>query len=224
MNKFGGILMIPTVTERPISLRERQRQEREALILAEAERMLGERGYHDLVMEELAERVGIGKGTIYLHFPKKEDLVRAIIERGMERMTLQLEALASDTAQSAETRLRAIVVKLMEGKDKWVHIMSAQVRQELMESLREHTRVRELRTRLLGVVSGVIEEGKVNGEFDPSVSTPVAAIGPFSMMSFTETTRVLETFNLDRVALTEAILHLYFRGLKIRPEEKEERA
>ncbi len=50
------------------SHRERQRAEREVLILNEAERVLSEHGYHELIMEQLADRVGIAKGTIYLHF------------------------------------------------------------------------------------------------------------------------------------------------------------
>ncbi|MFL5699301.1 MAG: helix-turn-helix domain-containing protein, partial [Ktedonobacteraceae bacterium] len=59
----------------PRTLKERQRQEREALILQAAEEVLIEKGYHEMSMDEIAARVGISKGTVYLHFASKEDLV-----------------------------------------------------------------------------------------------------------------------------------------------------
>ncbi|MGH2390317.1 MAG: TetR/AcrR family transcriptional regulator, partial [Chloroflexota bacterium] len=84
-----------------LSLRERQRAEREHLILDEAEKLLSEEGYEGLVMERLAERVGISKGTIYQHFDKKEDLFGAIILRGLQRMDEQLTRHLADGAQPA---------------------------------------------------------------------------------------------------------------------------
>lgn len=54
------------------SLKEKQRKERELLILEAAEEVMIEKGYHETSMEEIAARVGIAKGTVYLHFPSKE--------------------------------------------------------------------------------------------------------------------------------------------------------
>ncbi len=71
---FRGDAMMQPVTA-PRSLKEKQRQEREALILQAAEEVLMEKGYHETSIDEIAARVGIAKGTVYLHFPSKEDLV-----------------------------------------------------------------------------------------------------------------------------------------------------
>ena len=38
-------------------------------------RLLARYGYRKLTMDDLASEVGIGKGTIYLYFRSKEDLV-----------------------------------------------------------------------------------------------------------------------------------------------------
>src|SRR5712692_7340143 len=67
------------------SLKEKQRQEREALILQAAEEVLMENGYYEMSMDEIAMRVGIAKGTVYLHFPSKEDLVIAFFKLSMGR-------------------------------------------------------------------------------------------------------------------------------------------
>src|SRR5579859_7771289 len=94
-----------------LSLKERQRREREALILQAAEDVFIEKGYYDTSMEEIAMRVGIAKGTVYLHFPSKEALVVAILTRDMEIFLAELEVvLASE--QTAHAKL-ATFLKFM---------------------------------------------------------------------------------------------------------------
>ncbi len=74
------------------SLKERQRQERAALILQAAEEVLAEKGYHETSMDEIAARVGVAKGTVYLHFPSKEDLVFALFEQELVILTVWMPA------------------------------------------------------------------------------------------------------------------------------------
>src|SRR6267154_3540256 len=93
---FHGDAMMQQVTA-PRSLKEKQRQERETLILQAAEEVLMEKGYHETSIDEIAARVGIAKGTVYLHFPSKEDLVIAIFERDMQQLLQYI-----DTAMSTD--------------------------------------------------------------------------------------------------------------------------
>ena len=74
-----------SVADGPRSLKDRQREERERLILEAAEELLAEKGYHEMSIDEIATRVGVSKGTVYLHFPSKEELVLAQLVRGMQR-------------------------------------------------------------------------------------------------------------------------------------------
>src|SRR5207302_11280988 len=89
----GGATMQPLTA--PRSLKEKQRQEREALILQAAEEVLTEKGYYETSIDEIAARVGIAKGTVYLHFPSKEDLVVAIFEGNVQKMSQAVEAILS---------------------------------------------------------------------------------------------------------------------------------
>src|SRR5262252_3251057 len=97
-----------SVADGPRSLKDRQREERERLILEAAEELLAEKGYHEMSIDEIAARVGVSKGTVYLHFPSKEELVLAFLGRGMRRFieeaTAALNASASPTA-----RLRSLM-------------------------------------------------------------------------------------------------------------------
>src|SRR5947208_14875021 len=84
----------------PRSLKEKQRQEREALILQTAEEVLMEKGYYETSIDEIAARVGIAKGTVYLHFPSKEDLVIAIFERDMKKLLQYIDTAMSSALTS----------------------------------------------------------------------------------------------------------------------------
>ena len=75
------------------SLKERQREERERLILQEGETLILEKGYNDTSMDDIATRVGVSKGTLYLHFASKDDLLLAIIETNLRAFTESMNAI-----------------------------------------------------------------------------------------------------------------------------------
>src|SRR6266704_2446726 len=102
----GGAMMQPVTT--PRSLKEKQRGEREALILLAAEEVLMEKGYYETSIDEIAAHVGIAKGTVYLHFLSKEDLVVAIFERDIKKFEEHIETIMS-SALTARGKLEAIL-------------------------------------------------------------------------------------------------------------------
>src|ERR1700738_5708389 len=93
------------------SLKEKQRQERENLILQAAEEVLLEKGYYETSMDEIAARVGIAKGTLYLHFARKEDLVFALLERELHTVLLMVEH-ANTMEGNAQEKLAFILNSL----------------------------------------------------------------------------------------------------------------
>jgi AcrR family transcriptional regulator len=50
-------------------------------ILDAAERLLARYGYRKMTMDDLAREAGIGKGTKYLHFPSKQEVVLCSIDQ-----------------------------------------------------------------------------------------------------------------------------------------------
>ena len=79
------------------------------LILNAVDGLLAKFGYKKMTMEDVAKQVGIGKGTIYLHFPSKEELVLAHIDRIAETVVRKLQELAG-SADPVERRLRRMLV------------------------------------------------------------------------------------------------------------------
>ena len=61
------------------------RAERERQIVDAAVAVFGERGYAEVSMEQVAERVGVTKPVLYTHFGSKEGLLLAAIARARSR-------------------------------------------------------------------------------------------------------------------------------------------
>ncbi len=82
------------VTQRPrgrpadLALRKR----REEQILDAAARLFAQRGYDQANTQELADRLGVGKGTLYRYFPSKRELFLAAVDRGMRRLRAYVDA------------------------------------------------------------------------------------------------------------------------------------
>ncbi len=67
-----------------LSRKERERQQREGLIVETARGMMAAQGYLGLNMDRLAEQVEYSKGTLYQHFKTKEDLILAVAVDAMD--------------------------------------------------------------------------------------------------------------------------------------------
>lgn len=78
--------MDSSLENRPLGLRDRQKQEREHRIVRAAEKLFARKGYSDVAMEDVAARAGLAVGTIYNYFPSKSALLLAIVRRETESL------------------------------------------------------------------------------------------------------------------------------------------
>jgi TetR/AcrR family transcriptional regulator, fatty acid metabolism regulator protein len=64
-------------------------------ILGAAEGVFANKGYHDALVDEIADQVALSKGGIYFHFPSKEDLFFSVLDRLADRLVAKAEQAAS---------------------------------------------------------------------------------------------------------------------------------
>jgi TetR/AcrR family transcriptional regulator of autoinduction and epiphytic fitness len=84
------------------SFRQRVLQAREDAIVASVNRLLAEKGFESMTVDEVAADVGIAKASLYKHFPSKEALAAAAMVRVLDR------ALAFIDQQAAQDNVRPI--------------------------------------------------------------------------------------------------------------------
>lgn len=87
-------------------------------ILETAYELFSRRGIRDVGIDEVIERAGVAKASLYRHFPSKDELVIAFLERREERWTVAwVEAEARRRGRKPEEQLLAI----FELFDEWFH-------------------------------------------------------------------------------------------------------
>jgi AcrR family transcriptional regulator len=78
-------------------------------LLDTAYELFSRRGIRDVGIDEVIERAGVAKRTLYRHFPSKDDLVLAFLERREQRWTIGwVEAEARRRGSTPEAQLLAI--------------------------------------------------------------------------------------------------------------------
>src|SRR5687768_7977907 len=77
-------------------------------ILDATDRLLARYGYKKMTIDDLAKEVGIGKGSVYLHFTSKEEIVLSHIDRIIEQLKGKLAAIA-ESEEKPEERLRKML-------------------------------------------------------------------------------------------------------------------
>jgi AcrR family transcriptional regulator len=68
-----------------VSFKTQMLQAREDAIIRIASRLLADKGFEAMTVDEVAASVGIAKASLYKHFSSKEDLAAAAMVRVMER-------------------------------------------------------------------------------------------------------------------------------------------
>ena len=151
-------------------------QKRQA-ILAQAIATFAEEGFRHADVQVIADRAGVGKGTVYRYFGNKEDLFWASTFEVLKRLEEHLLA-AMEGIEGALARLRAVsgaYGEFFESNPQYLEIF-VQERAEFRGSAPEsHI---EYQKNLIDSFSGVIEEGIAAGELRPvAVRKTIIALG-----------------------------------------------
>jgi AcrR family transcriptional regulator len=97
-----------------VSFREQVLRAREDAILATVNRLLAEKGYDTMTVDEVAADVGIAKASLYKHFTSKEELAAAAMIRVLDRALAYIESLAARPAATPLEQLKAVARWTME--------------------------------------------------------------------------------------------------------------
>jgi TetR/AcrR family fatty acid metabolism transcriptional regulator len=206
-------MMQPKTT--PRSLKEKQRQEREALILKAAKDVLMEKGYHETSIDEIAARVGIAKGTVYLHFPSKEELVLAIFERDMQQLLQSIDSTMVSTLTARE-KIEAIF-DLMHGgiMSKRMQLLISISNSDGLKHLlvEKKSYLREIWDQLSARLNSLFEEGKAEGDFDSALPAKVMLSAFYSLLSPKSYDRLTTEGQMSGEEVAKNLKRIYFNGI-----------
>lgn len=87
-------------------------EERKNEILNAADTLFGQKGFDGTSTNDILEKVGIARGTLYHHFKSKEDIMDALIDRYAVRLLDRAQAVALDKSIPVIERIIRVVMAL----------------------------------------------------------------------------------------------------------------
>ena len=148
---------------------------RDALLDA-TDRLLARYGYRKMTIDDLAREVGIGKGSVYLHFSSKEEIVLSHIDRIIDRLKTRLRTIA-EKRSGADVRLCDMLVERVVYRFDSVQHYSQSLN-DLLSFVRP--KLLERRKRYFNeearILAGVITEGQEAGIFAKGNAVDLAQV------------------------------------------------
>jgi TetR/AcrR family transcriptional regulator, regulator of autoinduction and epiphytic fitness len=118
------------------SFKQIQFESREKAILEATNRLLSDKGYEQMVMDDIAAEVGIAKGSLYRHFQSKEDLAAAVMLQLLKQTHAMLKTFADGRPEvkQLEALLDWILRARLKGQVPHLPSASIQLREALMSN------------------------------------------------------------------------------------------
>lgn len=186
------------------------------LILDAADRLLARYGYKKMTMDDIAREVGIGKGTIYLHFRSKEEIALARVDRVVGRLTERLREIARSGSPAAERLRRMLLERVLFRFDSVQHYTESLA--DVLEAIRPALLARHDRhfEEEALVFSALLKEGKNSGEFvfeDGKATAHALLLATNALLPYSLSTRELGE-RKDVEAQVARIAELLINGLR----------
>ncbi|WP_298352523.1 TetR/AcrR family transcriptional regulator [Rhodoblastus sp.] len=185
-------------------------------IRAAALDLFAQKGFSATRLDDVAAAAGVAKGTIYLYFPSKQDLLEAIVASTIGATLTQVEqAIAASPAPASE------LLRLM-GRAMALGVQDPERRQVLHLVLSEGARFpaiaqfyhREIISRGMSLIRAIIAKGLGSGEFisDEPARFPQLFIAP-ALVAAIWSVVFARIEPLDANAMMEAHVELLLRAL-----------
>lgn len=151
-----------------LTRKQREIQEREVQILRLARPIMLREGYQALSMDRLATLMEYAKGTLYNHFPNKEEIVLALAVESME-LRLQMFEAASVASSVSRERLMAVgaACELYTQScadhfaiEDWIR--NATIWEK--SSAKRQDLIRQCEAQCMSIVAGIVRDAVAHGE------------------------------------------------------------
>ena len=205
-------------THRPGPVRQRRKEQRPGEIIDAALHEFAGHGFAATRLEDVAERAGVTKGTIYFYFKDKEELFKAAARSSLIPALKEIETLSLDFEGSAEDLLRAhfrAVYLLLVKNPRARQIMRLLIAEGPQFPELVNFYYRDVISRGLSVLRRVIERGVARHEFRKTRVTefPQVIFGPV-VAAMIWTLLMFDKKPLDFDAYARAHVDLVLNGLK----------
>src|SRR5271157_2039355 len=152
-------------------------------IVSAAAKVFRTKGYHAATVRDIADEVGLLKGSLYHHFDSKEELLYLVVKEPIAQMYRTMAEIAAADGRATDKLRRAISAHLEAFDRHYPH---------LFVYLRERESVKRRFREMIGFSpkeyercwQQILRDGIENGEFRPDLDIRVASYGLLGMLNW----------------------------------------
>jgi len=197
--------------------RRRRKAARPGEITAAALACFAERGFAATRLDDVARRAGVTKGTLYLYFPNKEELFKAVVRQAIVPHLVRGEAMVEHGKGSVQAALAGLI-------HQWSKVMATSASAIPKIVLAEAGNfpdiarfyLQEVVHRGLRLFARLLKSGVGRGEFRAMDidNTPMCIVAPLILaMVWQHSFQPYDHRPIDPAALSRALLQLLAHGL-----------
>ena len=196
------------------SFREQVLKVREDAIVSAVNRLLAEKGFDLMTVDEVAAEVGIAKASLYKHFASKEALAAAAMVRVLERTATVVDQQSS--AAPAIRKLEAVTRWALEvqlaGEMPTLPSQNSSLRAELLGS----KSYLDLLMQVSDQLGAWIEQAQADGDIDPALPAEVVLYTIFARACDPVPGFLKAGGRYDDAKIVDLVLGTCFNGLRAR--------
>lgn len=197
-----------------IPFRKQQFEAREEAILDAVNKLLSEKGFDLMTMDDVADAVGVAKGSLYKHFSSKEKLAAAVMSRLLSQTLEVLDGMPADwtAGRRLEEILRWSLQYRLRGGVPHLPSTRGPFQRSLMMNLEYLSLAIKVNKRFYALVG----EARKNGEISAKVPDDVIVYTLYARSCDPTVEFLLRDGKLKNEEIVEAMVAATFDGLKAR--------
>ncbi|GGR92790.1 TetR family transcriptional regulator [Streptomyces nojiriensis] len=147
--------------------------------------LIAEQGFSATTVDEIAERAGVAKGTVYYNFASKNELFEELLRHGVGLLTVSLRTAAEETEARGGSRVEALDAMIRAGLvfiDRYPAFTQLYVAELWRTNRAWQSTLMVVRQEAVAVVEKVLREGVERGELSAEIDVPLTAAAMVGMV------------------------------------------
>jgi AcrR family transcriptional regulator len=157
----------------------RRREDTRQRLYEAAVDLVAEQGFSATTVDDIAERAGVAKGTVYYNFPSKTALFEELLRHGVGLLTADFRAaVAGRTSHEAVAALVRAQLEYIRRYRSFAQLLLS----EMWRTNRDwHQTLKLLREEAIDVIADVLQTGVDSGDFAPDLDVRLSSSALFGV-------------------------------------------
>lgn len=147
--------------------------------------LIAEQGFSSTTVDEIAERAGVAKGTVYYNFASKTVLFEELLRHGVELLTASLQNAADENADRGGSHVDALDAMVRAGLDfisRYPALTQLYVAELWRTNRAWQSTLMMVRQQAIAVIEAELRAGVAARELSDDIDIPLTASALFGMV------------------------------------------